>query len=171
MVDPLIVTVLALLHIFFAIGWLGGGILFGFVISPALAQLSPPASGEFLKKVVPSVLRFFRIVPSLTILFGLLLLYAYTNGDLSIVSQTSSWGLKIALGMTTGLIALLLAEFLAIPSLQKAIRIVGQVPQPGSKGPPPELLAALNKARISSIAGVLLLILTLAFMVGAAFPF
>ncbi len=169
MVDQLIVALLAWLHIFFAVGWLGGGILFGFVIGPALGQLSPPASGEFFKKVVPRVVRFMQIVPGLTILFGLLLLYAFTNGDLSVVSPANSWGLKITIGMTIGLIALLTAELLAVPAFRKAVRIIGQAPPAGTQGPPAELLATLKRARISSRVTVLLLIITLVFMVGSAF--
>lgn len=171
MVDQFIVAVLAWLHIFFAVGWLGGGIMFGFVIGPALSRLSPPASGEFFKKVVPRILRFFQIVPGLTILFGLLLLYAYTDGNLSVVSLGNSWGLKITLGMTIGLIALLNVELLAVPYFHKAMRIVGQAPSAGSQGPPAELLATLRKARISATVTVFLLIIALMFMVGSAFPF
>ncbi len=169
MVDQLIVALLAWLHIFFAVGWLGGGIMFGFVIGPALSRLSPPASGEFFKKVVPRVLRFFQIVPGLAILFGLLLLYAFTNGDLSLVSPTSSWGFKIILGMTVGLIAFLTGELLAVRYFYRAIGMMGQAPSAGSQGPPTELLATLKKARISATVTVLLLVVALVFMVGSAF--
>jgi uncharacterized membrane protein len=73
-IHVLITAVVAWLHIISAIGWLGGGIMFAFVVGPALAKLSPPSSGEFLVKVVPRVVLFFQISAGTTILFGVLLL-------------------------------------------------------------------------------------------------
>lgn len=142
--------------------------MFGFVIGPALGKLSPPASGEFFTKVVPRVLRFFRIVPGLAILFGLLLLYAYTNGDLSQVSPMTGWGLRITIGMTIGLVALLTGELLSVPSFHKVIGMIGKAPSGGSQGPSAEFLSRLRRARVSATVTVLLLIIALVFMVGSA---
>ncbi len=70
----LITAILAWFHVISAIGWLGGGIMFVFVVGPALAKLSPPSSAEFLVNVAPRVARFFQISAASTILFGALLL-------------------------------------------------------------------------------------------------
>lgn len=168
MVDPLVTAILAWFHIFFAVGWLGGGIMFGFVVGPALGKLSPPASGEFFTKVVPRVLRFFQIVPGLAILFGLLLLYAFTNGDLSQLSPMNGWGLRITLGMTTGLVALLTGELLTVPYFRRVIGMIGKAPSGGSQGPSAVFFSALKRARISATITVLLQIIALVFMVASA---
>jgi uncharacterized membrane protein len=169
MVDQLIFAALAWLHIFFAVCWLGGGTLFVFVIGPAVAKLSPPTSGEFFKKVIPKVLRFFQIMPTLTILFGLILLYVFINGDFSTLSLMNSWSLKIIIGMATGFVAFLSGEIVAVPNFQKGITMIGQPRSDGSQGPPTELLKTLKKARLASALSVILLIVTLIFMVGSAF--
>jgi len=169
MADNLVTAIFAWLHIFFSVGRLGGGIMFGFVIGPALAKLSPTASGEFFTKVVPRVLRFFQIVPGLAIFFGLLLLYTFTNGDLSKMSPTNSWGLQITIGMTIGLVAFLNGELLAVRYFHKVVEMIRQASSSGGQGPPADFFKTLNKARMSATVTVLLLIIALVFMVGSGF--
>ena len=85
--------ILAWLHVVSAICWLGGGIMFAFVVGPALSRLSPASSGEFLVKVVPRVVLFFQVLAGLTILFGVLLLY--NMGGFGLLSPSTSYGLDL----------------------------------------------------------------------------
>ncbi len=169
MVAQAIVEVLALLHIFFAVGWLGGAMLFGFGIGPAIQKMSPAVLAEFFAIVAPRVLTFFRIVPVMTIAFGLLLLYAFTDGDFSLMAPTTAFGLRMSVGVGAGLLAFLVGEALAIPYVHKVIAIFERGAPAGGQGPPPEVLKALKGARITVTITVVLLIVTLIFMVGSAF--
>ncbi len=72
-VPSFLVTVFAYLHIFFAIGWFGGAILFVSAVAPMVRRMSPAASLEFLATVVPRVTRFFLIIATLAVIFGPLL--------------------------------------------------------------------------------------------------
>jgi uncharacterized membrane protein len=164
----LLTTVLAVLHILTAMGWLGGALLFGFVISPSLAKLSRPASREFALGVAPGVLRFFQVIAGATILFGLLLLYNMTNGDFSQLSFSSVWGRSLLLGMTTALAAFVLTEAVTVPAFQRVVALNGRMRPDGSEVPP-ELPSAVHRAGRLALANVLLLMITLGLMVSAGF--
>lgn len=164
----LLTTVLAVLHVFSAIGWLGGGLLFGFVIGPRLAKLSRPASREFVLGVVPGILRFFQVIAGATILFGLLLLYNMTNGDFSQLSYSSVWGRSLLLGMATGLVAFVLSEAVTVRAFQKVVALNGRMLPDGSEVPP-ELPPAVGRAQRLALANTVLLVVTLGFMVSAGF--
>ena len=166
----LITAILAWLHIFSAIGWLGGGIMFAFVVGPSLANLSPPSSGEFLVKVVPRVVRFFQITAGTTILFGVLFLYSYTKGDISdFLSLSTHFGLYLTIGLSLGFIAFLISEFVAVPIQLKAVRMIKEMQAAGQHQPPPDLPKTLKQAANLAILTVVLLILTSIFMVASGF--
>ena len=143
--------------------------MFAVVVGPALARLSPQSSGEFFVKVVPRVARFFQIAAASTILFGLLLLYDFTNGNFGLLSPSSSFGLNLTIGLSVGFIAFLMSEFVAVPPLQKVIRIIREMQSSGQHQPPLELPKAIRKATITANLTVLLLLLSLVFMVFAGF--
>jgi uncharacterized membrane protein len=166
----LLTAIFAWFHIVSAMMWLGGGILFAFVIGPALARLSPTSSGEFFAKVVPRISMFFRIVAGTTVLFGLLLLYTgESNGDFGALSPSGSWGPAIMIGLSIGLVAFLISEFVAQPPLRKAIRLIKEMQSSSQHQPPAELPKTIRRATITANVTVLLLILALVFMVTAGF--
>src|SRR3989454_6550397 len=59
MVAPIVITILAYLHIISAMGWLGGAVLFVSAVAPGLRSMSPTARLEFLSKIGPRATRFF----------------------------------------------------------------------------------------------------------------
>src|SRR2546428_12973562 len=71
MVAPIVITILAYLHIISAMGWLGGAVLFVLAVAPGLRALSPTARLEFLSKVGPRAVRFFIGSSTPPIAFGL----------------------------------------------------------------------------------------------------
>ena len=165
MVDSSIIGVLAILHILFAVLWFGGVVFFLSVLSPAARTFSPTASLELLTKAGPRQVRFFEVVATATILFGLALLFAYFGTDYSL------WPSSIIIGFSLGLIAYLIAMFVTIPTIRKAVRIVRGMVNEAQRGPPPPELALLVRRGNRAAAFVtLLLLLTFIFMVGAAFP-
>jgi uncharacterized membrane protein len=159
--------ILAWLHVISAFGWLGGGIMFAFVVGPALSRLSPASSGEFLVKVVPRVVLFFQVFAGLTVLFGALLLY--NMGGLSLLSPSTTYGLNLTLGVTFALIAFVESEFVAVPIQLKAVRLIRGMLAAGEHQPPAEFPRTLKLATLTAVITVVLLLLTSIFMVGAGF--
>ncbi len=163
-------AILAWLHILSAISWLGGGILFGFVVGPAIPKLSTVSSAEFFVRVAPRIARFFQIMAGSTILFGALLAYTgVSNGDFPGLSPSTTWGLSIMIGLSLGVVAFVVGELLAVPALNRVIRIFSEMQTSGQREPPAELGKAIGRARFTATATVGLLILTLVFMVAAGF--
>jgi len=162
MVAPIVITILAYLHIISAMGWLGGAVLFVSVVGPGLRTLSPMARIEFLSKIGPGATRFFIGSSTATIIFGLGLLFSFPNG----------FDATITAGLTLGLIAYLDAILVAIPSLRKADHLANEMLASGQAGPPsPELAKTLKRGGIGVATVVVLLVITLIFMVTAGFPF
>ncbi len=161
MVAPIIVTVLAYLHIISAMGWLGGAVLFVSALAPGLRSLSPAASMEFLAKVGPRAATFFAAAATATIIFGLGLLAALPG----------LLGTNIDFGIALGLIAYLDA-IVAILSNRKADHLAKEMLTSGHSGPPPpEFMKALKRGGIAVTTTALLLVITLMFMVASGFPY
>ncbi|MCI4368390.1 MAG: hypothetical protein L3K09_02345 [Thermoplasmata archaeon] len=163
----LVTWILAWAHIVSAIGWLGGGIVFGFVVAPALSKLSPASSGEFLVKVVPGVVRFFQIFAGLTVLFGALLLF--NMGGLGLLNPSTFYGVDLSVGVAFALAAFVESEFLAVPIQLKAVRLVREMVASGKHEPPAELPKTLKMATVTSVLTLILLLIASVCMVGAGF--
>ncbi len=162
MVAPIVVTILAYLHIISAMGWLGGATLFVSVVGPGLRSLSPTARIEFLSKIGPGATRFFIGSSTATIVFGLGLLFSFSG----------AFSTTMTAGLALGLIAYLDAILVAIPALRKADHLAKEMLASGQAGPPsPELAKALKRGGIGVATVVVLLVITLMFMVAAGFPF
>lgn len=164
----LVTAVLAFFHILSAMAWLGGGILFAFVIAPKFAKLQPSSTRDFFVTIQPGVIRFFQIVAGLTILFGLLLLYDSVGGDWSKLSLSTSWGFDISLGMTVAIVAFVISEFIAVPTFLRLVRLF-QAPPPEVGQMPAELPILARRAALQSFVLVGLLLVAMAFMVGAGY--
>ncbi|MCL4355547.1 MAG: hypothetical protein JRM79_05010 [Nitrososphaerota archaeon] len=163
----LIVTALAFLHVFSAIGYLGSALTFGLVIGPRLPKLSPTTSNEFFAKVGPAFVRFTEIFSWMTIIFGLVFLYAITGGNLSLVFPSSSWGLSMSAGMVSALAAFLIGIVWVTRSAKRLVKHAqALLLAPGQ--PPQEMLKLARTLKISSTIGLLLLIAAVVFMVVAA---
>jgi uncharacterized membrane protein len=155
-------------HILSATGWLGGGILTVFVLGPNVARLPPPASLAFNAKVLPKVVRFVEMMIASTLLFGLLLLYAWTGGDMSYLTNTTE-GMTLSAGISLALVAAIIAAGVTIPSFNKISRIANQLLEGGLQAPPPELKKYGMRARRGSLVALALLLIVLAAMVSAGF--
>jgi uncharacterized membrane protein len=164
-----VLAILAWLHIISAMGWLGGGIMFAFVVGPELKNLSPASSGEFLVKVIPGVIRFFQTASRTTILFGILLLYKFSNGDFGILSFGTSFGAVLTVGVSLGFIAFLISEFVAVPAQMKAVRMIKEMLASGQHQPPADFPKTLKVGTDLSTLVVFLVILASVFMVASGF--
>jgi len=163
----ILTTVVLWLHIFGAIGWLGGALVFGIVVGPGLARLSGPARGEFFAKVAPNYVLFVEIFSGLTLVFGVIAVFTLGNGSMSIMSLSTPFGLYISIGAILALVAVVLAYGVIVPSARKMIEIAQSLSKsPGP--PPPEMTTASKRLRVGSTAAMVLLILVTIFMVAGA---
>src|SRR5437867_13100746 len=93
MIAPIVITILAYLHIISAMGWLGGAVLFVSAVAPGLRSLSLTARLEFLSKVGPRAVRFFIGCSTATIVFGLVLLFSFPGAFIATVTAVFIFGL------------------------------------------------------------------------------
>lgn len=163
----LLAWLLASLHVMSAIAWLGGGIIFGFVIGPALESLSPASRGEFMVKVIPKIVRFFQGVAGATVLFGALLLYVL--GGSTLLDPGTTYGRFLIVGVVGAAIAFVLSEFIVGPAFMRARSVVMQVQSSGASAPAPELGPAMKRAVGSSLLLLVIMVVTAVCMVGAGF--
>ena len=148
-------------------GWLGGGILTTFVLGPNVRSMPPVAILEFNSKVLPKVIRFVQAMIGTTFLFGLLLLYFFYNGDLSLLTRTSQ-GLELTVGIVLALVTAVVVWTVTVPSFRKVIRMAGEALQ-RQQPPPPEMMKYGKRARQGSLIAIGLLLIILAMMISAGF--
>ncbi|MDG6925706.1 MAG: hypothetical protein JRN09_04050 [Nitrososphaerota archaeon] len=160
-------TVVVWLHVFGAIGWMGAGMAFAFVIGPSVGLMSPPARTEFFAKVVPKYLRFVEVFSILTIIFGVVSAVVFADGDYSIFSPSTTFGLLISTGAVLGLATIGLAMAVIVPTARK-ISAISQVLLQNPGPPPAELLVLAKRLRVSSTLALFVLIVVTMLMVGAA---
>ena len=164
----LLTALLAYGHVLSAVAWLGGDLFFGSLFASKLGRLSPETSRDFFLLFVPGVSRFFQVVSGTTIVFGLLLLYNMTHGDLSQLGFSTGWGAEITLGMATALVAFVLGEVLMVPAASKVVALQRKSPATGAP-PSPEFRRTLRTLSLGGGLSMALLLVTLAFMVGAGY--
>ncbi|MDA4134777.1 MAG: hypothetical protein OK441_04335 [Thaumarchaeota archaeon] len=154
-------------HIFSAIGWLGAAMVFGIIIGPSLAKLSPQARGEFMARVMPKYLRYFEFFSGMTILFGVITADVLLNGDFSSISFSTPFGLYITTGAILALIVFAVSFSVVVPVTRKIIRISeSMIKTPGP--PPPELMVLLKRQRVITTANLMIMILVTILMVAGA---
>lgn len=160
-------TVVLWVHIFGAIGWLGAAMVFGMVIGPSLPKLSPGTRAEFMVKVTPKYVRYVEILSVITLVFGVAMVAVLADGNFSIMSPSTPFGLYISTGAILALVAEALAFTVIVPSAHKIVKLTEVMMK--NPGPPsPELIAAGKRLRIGSVIGMILLILVTVFMVAGA---
>jgi hypothetical protein len=139
-----------------------------FVIGPNLRNLAPAAGLEFNTKVLPRIVRFIQAMIGSTFVFGLLLFYFIHDGDFSWLSSTAQ-GFEISTGIVLALATAAVVFSVTLPSFRKVSSIANGVLQGGEKAPPPEMMKYGKRARLGSLAGVVLLLLVLSMMVASGF--
>lgn len=165
LVDQAVISVLAFLHILSAIGWLGAAIFFLSVLGPTMRTLTPGSSLEFFVKVGSRQIRFFAGAATLTIVFGVSLLFAYFGTNYAL------WPTALDVGFTLGLIAYVETMVFTLPHFRKAHRMAQQMasnPQPGP--PPAEFLNSMRKGQIGATFSTLVILVAAGLMVVTAFP-
>lgn len=140
----------------------------GFVIAPSLRGLSPTSAMEFNSRVLPRVVRAMQGLVGSTLLFGVLLLYAFEDGNFS-GFENSSDGRAISAGVVFGLAAAVVAFVFTFPALKRMASISQTALQNNETTLPPDLVKQASRARMGATASVVLLLIALAAMVAAGF--
>ncbi len=141
--------------------------VFGIIIGPSLAKLSPQARGEFMARVMPKYLRYFEFFSGMTILFGVITADVLLNGDFSSISFSTPFGLYITTGAILALIVFAVSFSVVVPVTRKIIRISeSMIKTPGP--PPPELMVLLKRQRVITTANLMIMILVTILMVAGA---
>lgn len=162
----LVTGVLTWLHVFCAMGWFGGDLVFMLGFDPRLGSLSSPTRGEILSNVLPGLNRLEQAFAGGTVVFGLLLLYDITGGDMSMLSPSSSWGLAVSIGATLGFIAFLLETGVHSPAVRRVIAIARES-RTEDQRPGDEMSRHERRAEIAEIVILLLLFTTFTCMIAA----
>jgi uncharacterized membrane protein len=151
-------------HIFGAIGWLGGAMTFGMAVAPNLVGMSPQARLEFFVKVAPKFTRFVEAFSLLTVIFGVITATVVVNGNFSLWTLSNNFQILITIGALIALVTVILALTVIVPVSHKIARISQDLLK--TPGPPPaELPAALKTLKVSSTIAIVLLVVVTIFMV------
>ena len=161
--------ILAWLHIFGAIGWMGSVLFLGIVLGPLLGKLSPGTRSEVILKLFPKLVSYIQVFAIFTLVMGVALAVSITNGDLKLFSPSSSFGLYITAGATLALVTIAIAMGVVVPSANRILGITKDLTQ--NLGPPPPELAKISRRmRMATTIVLFLLLIVLLFMVAAAWP-
>jgi uncharacterized membrane protein len=161
-------AVLAWLHIFTSIGWMGTAMFFVMVMGPLMPHLSPATLGELALKLFPRLTRFIFTFATLTLLFGVSLAFGKAGARLELLAPDNPWGFRITIGALLAAISYLLSLMITIPTAKKMVRLVQEMQRSQQKDPPQEMFVLQNRIRAASIIVLLMLTVVLIFMVLAA---
>ncbi len=167
MVPETVTQIFAFGHVLAAMVWLGGGMFTAFALGPNIRKMPQGAALEFNARVVPNLTRFIQASIGSTLLFGLLLLYAVSDGDSSWFSTTQ--GEEVSVGIALALVTAIMAFTVTMPAFRKVSKAAAEALEGKQQGPPTEMMANAKRARQGSMAGIILLLITLATMVAAGF--
>lgn len=161
MVDAIFLTLL-ILHVGSIVGWMGGAVLFVSVLTPSLRRMTPPSRTEFLTSVIPGYTRIVGGTSIVAVLSGLLL-YAYSTQIMPSLAPSGQGLFYIQAGAVVGLIVVIIAFGVTIPTSRKLVSTVKQ-------GPPDDKAQALigglqKRLGLAARAGAGLLGLTLVLMI------
>ena len=168
MVSIALSAVLAWLHIFSAIGWMGTAMFIVIILAPIMSKLSPQSRGELAVQLFPRVARFVIVFAILTMAFGALLVVNMTDANLSALTPANPWGLRISAGIALTIVAAGVAGGVVVPTIGRMKTLVEEMQQNPKGGPSPQLPKLQGRLRIGGSTVLILLAINLVFMVAAA---
>jgi uncharacterized membrane protein len=159
--------VLLIVHIGAIVAWMGGAALFVSVIIPSLSKMSPASRAEFILSALPRYLRFITGSSILAIVAGLIL-YGYYFATSSASGFPGLF--YIQAGAVLGLIVLIIALGILVPTGRQLISLVKQGPkpqaEPAAQDPNLDRVARLQRRmRMAGRLGVTLLGIALILMI------
>jgi hypothetical protein len=98
------IFIFAWLHTFFAVCWIGATVFVAFVVGPVSRRSSQQTAIEFRAKFLPHMGKVMRVIITLTVFFGALSCYSFTNGR-TFGNPPGQWNLIMYTGAFLGLTA------------------------------------------------------------------
>lgn len=161
----LLSAVLVWLHIFSAIGWLGGLLIFMVVVTPLMPKLSGSTRGELVVKLFPNFVKTVLSFAGMTGLFGILLALTLSYEEPAMFSVELP---RLTVGASLALIVFLLGLLVSLPSVKRMSQILSEMQAKGEQQPSPEFSRLQKRVgRVTNI-GVVFLMIALVFTVLAA---
>ena len=164
----LLSTVLIYLHIFSAVGWLGGVLTFRLVLTPLMPKLSGSTRGELVVKLFPKFLTTVVSFAGMTGAFGILLAFTLSSEDPNLYPLSGMWGLRIMIGASVALIVFLLGFLVSLPAVKKMAGMLTEMQAKNQQQPPPEFPKLQKRVAMLANIGLILLVIVLMLMVSAA---
>jgi uncharacterized membrane protein len=161
-------AILAWLHIFTSIGWMGTTMFFVMVIGPMMPHLSPATRGELIIKLFPRLSRFVITFATLTLLFGVSLAFGKVGPRLELLAPDNPWGFRITIGALLAAISYLLVLMIIIPAAKRMARLAQEMQRSQQQDPQREMSVLQNRIRAASTIVLIMLTIVLIFMVLAA---
>jgi hypothetical protein len=159
----LVTVALAALHVIFGMNFLGAVFVLNVVLGPVILMLSPSTTRDLFSKFWPAMTRFLHITIGGTAIFGILF---YAIGGFSSVTGSASTYLDA--GIVLGILAMVEAEGLQIPTVNKLVKQMTAEGGSSSQGFTPEQLKVFNRVKTGGIIGLITISLTAIFMVAGA---
>lgn len=164
--------VVRVVHIFFGVFWAGAAFILAGFIEPAVKSMGPEG-GRFVERLMgPGRFGIFMTLAGiLVVLSGAAMLWRGSGPDLSMWLRSPS-GRSIALGSTTGVLALVIGLGVNAPTAGRIARLAGEARS--ASGPPPaELLSQITRLQhrlhVAGVVAAVLLGVTVVAMAAAHF--
>lgn len=154
-----------LVHVIAGVGWLGEVITINFVLLPALFRAPADDRNVLLTTVFPYIFRLATALGGLAIVSGLGLLLWNTRLDLTLL-VTTTWGWRILIGGTIGLIIFL---FHLIQESGAERSLAGELVFLQDSDDPEAARRLLKHLAIFPRVGMLILMLVVGLMVAATY--
>lgn len=166
--DSILVSVLLFGHIASAMAFFGGAVLFTFAVGPSLGKMAPTTRRDVAANLFRPFANLMGIFAVLVIVFGVSLVFAITQGDLSQLNPTTPWGLRITIGGGIGVAVMIESFAIIIPSVRTLGRLAQEMPSDGSSPPPPLFMKLQARVAHTALIGPFLMLAAIGFMVSAA---
>lgn len=158
---------LAWLHVFFAVGWVGGALLITVVLEPTLRVLSPGTRAEFAGKFLPRVGTFMGVFSTFTIISGVPLFFNIAGG-VPFPDGDRPWTMMMYSGVALALAVYVFGLMALMPYTRKVDAVTKRAGADPSKNSA-ELETLMAKVGKLSLIDLVLLIIVMTLMVSAAF--
>jgi uncharacterized membrane protein len=164
--DP-VFLVLLVLHVGSIVAWMGGAALFVSVLAPSLSKMSPASRAEFIVSALPRYMQFVAGSAIVGIVAGLLL-YGYATSVGPPLAPTDSGAPYVQAGAVLGLVVLIIALGVMVPTGRKLVSLVGQMSKsqtPTSTADSARIAGLTKRLALAGRVGVTLLAFALILMV------
>jgi hypothetical protein len=157
-----LITVVKVTHVLLAAAWVGQSVFMNAVVVPQLLQSTPGTRREFMGRLMPIGIRYGNIVGGLTLLSGLLLVYAMRGS----FKLDGTWGKLVTFAFVGNLAILFLLNLTMKPTLKRMAKFQSEV-KDATAPPPPQVMFLQRRLMITSSTMLLIVVTVLAVMVMA----